>query len=131
MDYKKPDNEWSIVKYTRPYQFIPPWGMVFMLVTVSLYVIITSGKFHIIQRDLREPRFLVIMGLIFLFLFFVKDKNIKRSKYANDHAIVAGIAAYFGHLDMPLVAVFLAGTYSYYTFYDYETDSTEATIQGG
>ena len=75
-------------------------------------------KINIIKKDLSDPKFLGTLFLVFLFLFFVIDKNDKRSKYANDHAIVAGISAYFGHLDMPLVALFLAGTIAYYSYTD-------------
>ena len=97
-------------------QFIPPWGMPVMLIGVIIYNIIIDNKINIIKRDLTNPKFILMLLLVLLFLFFVKDKNEERSQKANDHAIIAGIGAYFGHLDMPLVAFFLTGTYTYYTY---------------
>jgi hypothetical protein len=100
----------------RQYQFIPPWGMMAMFIAVAIYTLWTSNKINIIKNDLRQPRFLIVLLIIFAFLFLVKDPDISRSRYANDHAIIAGISAYFGHLDMPMMAVFLGGIYSYYTY---------------
>lgn len=98
------------------YQFIPPWGMMFMMVSIAVYTMITSDKLHIIQKDFQEPRFLVVLLFVFAFLFLVKDENPKRTQYANDAAIIAGISAYFGHLDMPMMALFIVGIYSYYSY---------------
>jgi len=97
-------------------QFIPPWFMPIMLVGVIIYNIFMGNKMEIIKKDLTNPKFLITLILIFLFLFFIVDKNDERAQKSNDHAIIAGIGAYFGHLDMPLVAFFFSGTYTYYSF---------------
>lgn len=97
-------------------QFIPPWIMPIMLIGVITYNVFTDNKMEIIKKDLTDPKFLITLIFIFLFLFFVIDKNDERAQKSNDHAIVAGIGAYFGHLDMPLMAFFLSGTYTYYTY---------------
>lgn len=99
------------------YQFIPPWTMPLMLICFAAYRLYTHPyKLKMMINDFKDPQFLGILLLIFLFLFFVIDPNSKRSKVTNDHAIIAGISAYFGHLDLPLSACFLLGCYTYYTY---------------
>ena len=91
--------------------------MPIILVVIVVYRIFTHPhKIQILINDFKDPQFISILVLVFLFLFFVKDPNTKKEKITNDHAIVAGISAYFGHLDLPLTACFLAGFYSYYTY---------------
>jgi hypothetical protein len=71
----------------KPYQFIPTWMMPVMLIVVAGYTILESNKWHIIMKDLQEPRFIIVLILVLLFLFFVKDKDPERSQFSNDHAI--------------------------------------------
>ena len=105
------------------WQFLPPWTMPVATIGVVLYTLCTTKKWRKIKQDLKEPRFVVILVLVFAFLFLVKDPNVKRSRYATSSAIIAGLAAYFGHLDMPLVALFLAGTFAYYTYREFSQDT--------
>lgn len=88
-----------------------------ILIGVVIYRIFTNPKrIQILLKDFKDPEFLIILILVFLFLFCVKDPDTKREKVTNDQAMIAGISAYFGHLDLPLTACFLSGVYSYYTY---------------
>ena len=105
------------------YEIIPSWGMVLIFLVVLIHTLATTDKWKMIAEDFKEPRFLIILLVVCASLFLVKDSNPKRASYANDNAILAGLSAYFGHLDMPLMAFFLAGIYSYYTFREFKDDT--------
>lgn len=98
------------------YQFIPSWVMGIILLLITIHRVSGTGKLNIIKKDFNNPHFLFVLFIIFLFLFFVKDPNTNREKQTIEYAIIAGIGAYFGHLDLPLIATFVSGLFAYYLY---------------
>jgi hypothetical protein len=92
-------------------------AVVILIFTIyTSYVIYTSGKYKIILNDFSKPVFWVILAVIIFIIMFVKDKKDEqgRTKRSVHHAILAGISAYFGHLDLPMAAFFLGGLFVYF-----------------
>ena len=98
------------------YQFIPLWVMELMFLLIAIYGISHTSKLNIIKKDFNNPKFLFVLFIIFLFLFFVKDPDTNREKQTINYAVIAGLGAYFGRLDLPLVATFISGLFAYYTY---------------
>lgn len=92
-------------------------AVVILVFTVyTSYIVYTSGKYNIILNDFSKPAFWIILAVIIFMIMFVKDKKDEhgRTKRSVHHAILAGISAYFGHLDLPMAAFFLGGLFVYF-----------------
>jgi DMSO/TMAO reductase YedYZ heme-binding membrane subunit len=106
MDKNKPINKW--------YQFIPIWFASLIGITWLIYVIYKSGKWLKIKKDITSPLFLISVFIAVILIFFTKNDEEFRSREANRHAILSGLAAYFGNLDMWFAAFIVSGGLTYY-----------------
>jgi hypothetical protein len=100
----------------KKYQFIPFKVMGVILLLIVIYRIGAKDKLDIIKKDFNNPQFIFILFIIFLFLFFVKDPDTNREKQTIEYAVIAGIGAYFGHIDLPLIAILVSGLFAYYLY---------------
>lgn len=83
----------------------------------SIITIYGTGKYKIIYHDITNPYFIVPVLFIFGLTYYVRShKNFEshKTKRALHHAILAAISSYFGHLDLPTAAFFIAGLFVLY-----------------
>lgn len=104
------------ISFNTMFQIIPMPVAIAIGVVWLGYVIYASGKLEKIKDDFTNPIFYITFGIMFLLMFFTKDNNAVRSQTANKHALLAAIAAYFGHLNIWFAAFLMGGALIYYTW---------------
>jgi hypothetical protein len=83
----------------------------------SIYAIYKKDKFKVIINDFHRPEFLIIflvmIGIIIHANLYHRDQ---KTRVIIRNSVIAAVSAYFGHLDLPMAAFFIAGLFIYYTY---------------
>lgn len=113
------------INFNTVYEIFPLWVINIVAFSWLGYIIWYSGKYRQILDDLKSPTFYGTLIICIFVLFFAKDNNYIRSQRSNRNAVLAGLSAYFGHIDIWFAAFIIGGMLTYYSFNDDERQQLE------